>query len=38
MTDPGAKALLEIAASILVFGLVLGFCGPWIMEFWSVHP
>jgi hypothetical protein len=32
------RALFEIAVSILVFGLVLGFFGPWIMEFWSVHP
>jgi hypothetical protein len=30
--------LTRIALQILVFGLVLGFLGPWIMEFWSIQP
>jgi hypothetical protein len=32
------SAFKKVAIHILVFGLVLGFLGPWIMEFWSVHP
>lgn len=30
-------ALAHIIIQVLVFGLTLGFFGPWTMDFWSVH-